>query len=113
MHEMSIAESIFDLVKDVAVKNNASKVTLVRIKAGELRGVISESLSLYFEFLSRDTIAEGARLEIETIPVSAKCEACQQVFPVHEHKFICPQCQSAEISVTEGMELFVKDIEVI
>lgn len=113
MHEMSIVESILDLVKDVATQNKANRVTLVRIQAGVLRGVISESLSFYFGFLSKDTIVEGAKLEIEPIPIKARCTACHDTFAVQEHRFICPQCHSEDVSVTEGMELFVKDIEVI
>ena len=112
MHEMSIAESILDVVKDVAIKNSVNKVTIVHIRAGELRGLVSDILNYYFGFISKDTAAEGAALEIEVVPVKGKCEVCQNIFPVQEYKFVCPECQSENVSIFEGMELYVKDIEV-
>jgi hydrogenase nickel incorporation protein HypA/HybF len=112
MHEMSIAQSILKIVTPQAERNGAKKITLIRVRAGELRGIVQEQLSFLFEFVAKDTIAEGAKLVVEKVPIKSVCNECKHEFMVQEYSFICPECESKDVDTIEGMELAVKDIEI-
>ncbi len=111
MHEMSIAQSILDIVIGEASKHNATKVANIRIRAGELRGIVPVHLNYYFQFVSKDTIAEGAELDIEVLPVRGRCEKCNLDFDVEEFKYECPECQGKDVETIQGLELMVKDFD--
>jgi hydrogenase nickel incorporation protein HypA/HybF len=112
MHEMSIAQSILKIALNEAQKNGARKLRVVRIRAGALRGIVPEQLSFFFQFITKDTPAEGASLDVETVPIKGKCKPCEHVFMVQNFEFVCPQCKSKDVDVVEGMELAVKEIEI-
>ncbi len=110
MHELSIAQSIADIVRQHAPDGAA--VRAVRVAVGRMSGVVPESLEFCFDAVVSDTPLEGARLEIERIPVRAACARCRDVFTVEEPAFACPACGSTDIELVAGMELQVLEIEV-
>jgi hydrogenase nickel incorporation protein HypA/HybF len=112
MHEMSIAQSILKIALDSAQANGAKKLKTVRIRAGELRGIVPSQLSFFFQFITKDTAAEGATLEVETVPIKGRCKSCDCVFMVENYEFVCKECQSKDVDVIQGMELAVKEIEI-
>ena len=112
MHEMSIAKSLLDIVTGEASKHNVNRVVRIHIKAGELRGIVPEHLNYLFQFVSRDTLAEGAELEIDVLPVKAECKECELTFDVEDFKYQCPQCRSEDVDTVQGLELMVQDFEV-
>ncbi len=113
MHEMSIAQSILDIALEVAGKEGARKVVSIKIQAGAMRGIVPEQLRFCMEFLTRETLAEGARLEVETLPIRGLCRQCRTEFEVENFSFICPKCEGSTIETLSGMELAVKEIEVV
>jgi len=112
MHELAIAQSILHIVEEEARRNQARRVIHIKIKAGELRGIVPQSLNLCFEFVSQGTLAQGAKLEIERLPLLGKCRDCQETFPLQGLAFQCSRCNSQEIDLIQGMELLVSEIEV-
>jgi hydrogenase nickel incorporation protein HypA/HybF len=112
MHEMSIAQSILKIVVPQAESNGGKQIKTIRIRAGELRGIVQEQLSFLFEFVAKDTIAEGAVLEVERVPIKSVCNTCKHEFMVEEYKFECPKCESKDVDTIEGMELDIKEIEI-
>ncbi|MGQ9615645.1 MAG: hydrogenase maturation nickel metallochaperone HypA/HybF [Spirochaetota bacterium] len=68
MHELSIAEALLDLIQKRAACEGIKKVYEINLKIGEFSGVFIDSLRFAFEMLSKDTITEGASLNIETTP---------------------------------------------
>ena len=111
MHEVSICESIVDIIRVTAEKERASKVTSVRLKVGEMAGVVEDALRFAFEVVSKDTIAEGARLDIEHVPLTARCRSCNREFHIVGYAFSCKHCDSPEIEVVSGRELQIEDID--
>jgi hydrogenase nickel incorporation protein HypA/HybF len=109
---MSVAQSILKIVLNEAQRNGATKVKIVRIRAGELRGIVRDQLAFFFDFITKDTLAEGSVLEVEQVPIKAKCKSCEHVFMVQNYEFLCPECTSKDVDVIEGLELAVKEIEV-
>lgn len=114
MHELSVIQSVLDIVLDHAKKYNAKKVKKINLEIGELSGFIPEWIQTYFDFVSKDTIAEKAKLVIKKIPAKIKCLECGKVFGIKKEKleFACPKCKSTDIDLLQGREYFIKSIEV-
>ncbi|MBI5529074.1 MAG: hydrogenase maturation nickel metallochaperone HypA [Deltaproteobacteria bacterium] len=68
MHELGLTQDLVDLVTAKAVAEGVAKVISVRLMVGEFAGVEPDSVSFCFEVVSRGTVAENARLEIERVP---------------------------------------------
>jgi hydrogenase nickel incorporation protein HypA/HybF len=111
MHEMSIAQSIIDIVEQEMARHGVSKVSVIRLVVGEFTAVVPQSLNFCFELITKDTPLEGVKVEMEQVPLTGRCTACGNEFPIQEYKFLCPNCQSKEIETIAGKELFVKEIE--
>jgi hydrogenase nickel incorporation protein HypA/HybF len=111
MHELSIAQSLFDLVREEGQRHGLKAITRIKLQVGALSAVVPESLAFCFEILSRGTVLEGARLDIETVSVSARCTHCQQVFVVADKIFLCPHCQEPGVELVSGRELTLVSIE--
>ncbi|MCX6005024.1 MAG: hydrogenase maturation nickel metallochaperone HypA [Chloroflexi bacterium] len=112
MHEMGVAQNILDIAVAAAQKEGAHKITRINLIAGELRGVVPMQLSFCFGIVAKDTIASGAYLNIEEMPVTAHCENCSSDFSVEDYQYVCPKCGSTKIQLTGGTELRIKDIEI-
>ncbi len=106
MHELSIAGAVVD----TAIKHAAGRrVTVVTVRAGALRQVVPDSLEFYFGFVTRETVCEGARLEVVEVPARLRC--CGREWDMGALEFRCAACGSAA-QVVAGNELQVESIEV-
>ena len=72
MHEYHIVESIVKAVREKAEKENASRVTLVRLALGDRAGLEESSIKLYFETISQGTLLEAAVIEFKKLVNSAE-----------------------------------------
>jgi len=81
MHEMPVTQAMLNMVLEQA---GGSQVRKIRLRVGELSPVVPDSVAMFFEYLSRGTNAEGARLEFEKAPLETTCPACgaRQMYPV-------------------------------
>ena len=111
MHEMSIVQSILEVVNDEAQRNGLSRVVSVKLKLGEMSGAAPASLLFCWELIVGDGPAAGARLEIEPVLLKARCRKCQAEFSPHDYVFICPACGSNRVEVAQGQEITVSSIE--
>lgn len=114
MHELSIMSGILDIVLEHANKNNAAKVTTINLRIGQLSDIIPEWAQSYFDMLSKDTIADGAVLDIEHVPVKVRCRACghEHAFKDKKWSFTCVKCESPDIELLEGREFSIVSIEI-
>lgn len=114
MHELSIMGSILDIVLEHAAKNGAKRVKAVNLRIGELSDIIPEWAQMYFDMLSKETIAEKAELVIDRVPLSILCRDCGNVhtFTDKNWKFTCPKCESSNIELKTGREMTVTSIEI-
>jgi len=112
MHEMSIAQSLLDIILQEGETHHVRRVVSVALKVGELSSVVPESLRFCFELIAQGTIVEGAELQIERVPVTSRCEDCGAKFSVEQLAFICPSCGSRRVEVLSGRELNIQSLEV-
>jgi hydrogenase nickel incorporation protein HypA/HybF len=108
VHELSLSSAIVN----TAVKHAAGRrVTVVSLRVGALRQVVPDTLDFYFEFVARDSVCEGARLEQELIPARVGCQPCDREWEIDMPIFRCPGCGGAA-EVVSGNEFEVESIDV-
>ena len=112
MHEMSIAQSVLEIVDETLSREKFNKLKEVVVQVGQLVAVVPDSLIFCFEALIEDTVYQGAKITVEIIPTRAVCNACRHEFEIREICFSCPRCESTEIRVTRGEELTISHLEV-
>jgi hydrogenase nickel incorporation protein HypA/HybF len=108
---MSIAQSLLDIVLEEGRRHQLNQVKTIRLQVGEMAAVVPESLTFCFRLISEGTIAAGAILEIESMPVISRCSDCGTLFEVEDMKFICPQCEAPALELVSGRELSLLNIE--
>ena len=112
MHELSIVQSIIEIAEVKAREENSRCIQLIKIRLGEFTTVVREALEFAFEIARRETLAENARLEIESVPMVVRCVTCGAVTdPVREVCLLCPQC-GLPLEVVSGEEMQVEYIEI-
>jgi hydrogenase nickel incorporation protein HypA/HybF len=109
VHELSIARAVVAAAERHA---EGRRVTAVRVRAGRMRQVVPASLRFSFDVCARDTVCEGARLELAEVPVRLRCRGCEREWEPEIPAFRCPRCGSADVAVEAGEELVVDEIDV-
>lgn len=113
MHEMSIAESILDIVKEtLADKCPDGILKEVVVQVGELVAVVPDSLTFCYEAIVKDTEFENSKMIVEIVPLMATCNACTHHFKIEKYQFSCPACGATAIEVGQGQELQISHLEV-
>jgi hydrogenase nickel incorporation protein HypA/HybF len=113
VHELPVTQGILDVVVKAAKDNGGGRIATIDLVIGELASIVDDSVQFYFDLLSKDTLAEGARLRFRRQPASAVCLDCQHTFAARSPLTpACPSCGSARLRVTGGREFFVESIEV-
>jgi hydrogenase nickel incorporation protein HypA/HybF len=109
VHDLALSSA---LVNTVAKHADGRRVTAVNLRVGRLRQVIPETLEFYFEFVARDSVCEGARLEQEVIDARLRCKPCAREWEIEIPAFRCPTCGGSDVEVASGDEFEVESIEV-
>jgi len=111
MHELSIIESIIDIVLDEMPKHNLTKIKNISLRIGNMRQVVPEAMQFGFECLSKNTPLEGAELKIEHIPIRGRCRQCQDEFILENWLDNCNNCGASLIEIISGKELEIAEFE--
>ena len=113
MHEVSIAEGLLSTAVNNCINNGYGRIETVRVRIGKASGVMPEALLFAFDAMKEGTIAAGAYLEIETVPVSGNCSSCCSDFSVEDNYVLCcPVCGGSSFTVHSGRELDITEMEV-
>jgi len=112
MHEMSLCESVLQIMEDQATVQKFERVKTVWLEVGQLSGVELEALRFAFDVVTRGSIADGATLEIIDVPGQAWCLQCGETVTILQRFDPCPKCGGYQMQVTGGTEMRVKELEV-
>ena len=112
MHEMSLCESVLQVLEDNAESRGFERVKTVWLEIGELSGVELEAMRFSFGAVTRGTLADQARLEIIEMPGRAWCMQCGKTVRVRQRFDACPDCGGYQLQVTGGEEMRIKELEV-
>ena len=111
MHELGIARNILEIVQKTVPPEQEAEVKSIRIRIGQLSGVVPDSLEFCFSALLNGTRMESAGLVIEKMPTVSLCKECRHRFTVDDFAFSCPMCNSVNVELISGDELEIVDIE--
>jgi hydrogenase nickel incorporation protein HypA/HybF len=112
MHEQSIVESLLALALQNAEKANARKIIRIELVVGDYTGVVEDAVNFYFGFLSKDTIAAGAKINFTRVPAQLRCRDCDLLFPMQKREYRCPKCEGKRVEIVGGRELYIENMEV-
>lgn len=113
VHELSIALSLLDLACEQARAAGDVRVDAVCIRVGRLSGVAKDALLFCFDAAARGTAVEGARLDIEDVPLTIYCQQCaaeRQLDSIQHWR--CPVCEQPALDIVRGRELELAALEV-
>jgi hydrogenase nickel incorporation protein HypA/HybF len=116
MHELPVTEKILDVVLRHAEGKNVKRILRIYLRVGELSDLEHEWIQRYFDYLSKGTLAENARLVIETAPIVLRCHSCEHSFEVGKDSLdgvLCPECGETGCTLVSGREYYVKNMEVM
>ncbi len=111
MHELSVAQSILDIVNQYVPADRSNAVKSVKLRIGELSGVVPDSLEFCFSAIISDTPLRGTTLEIERVPFTLHCKRCSNTFTSEYGVVICPTCGGDSTEIVDGTEMQVVEIE--
>ena len=109
MHELSITQSVVDAIVE---KMGDAPIRRVRLEVGRLSGIVPEAMAFCFDLITSGTALDGAELEFDRPPGRGRCRTCGQPFDTDEVLPLCP-CGSADVAVTGGTELRIREVEVL
>jgi len=112
MHELAVTQGMLSIVLEHAEKAGAKKVTDIYLVIGDLSTFVDDSVQFYFDFLSKGTIAEGARLHFRRVPATFRCWNCGATFTLDGMELSCPHCGGGRLETIGGKEFYVESIEV-
>lgn len=113
MHELAATRSLLQIALDAAAGAGATRVLEIDVVIGELTSMVDDSVQFYFDALSRDTAAAGARLRFRREPAVASCSACGHRAPVRPPlSATCEACGAHALTVAGGQAFYVDSIEV-
>ena len=112
MHEMSLCESVVQLVEEQAAQQAFSEVKKIWLEIGALAGVEIDAMKFSFDVVSKDTLLEKAELIILEIDGTAWCMPCAENVNVSQRFDACPHCGSYQLQINGGEEMRIKELEV-
>ena len=112
MHELPITEGLLNLALKHANQAGAKRITQLNLVIGQLASVVDDSIQFYWDIISKDTIAEGAKLEFRRVPAVLHCWNCEAEFTPNGRDYLCPQCGSARVKVVAGDDFLLESIDV-
>ena len=115
MHELPITESILKIVLKHAEMNSVRKVMVIHLQIGKLSDLQDGWIQHYFDYLSKGTLAEGAKLKIERTPIMVQCHACSRSYEAEVARMgdlVCPSCGEKGGTLVSGREYTIKEMEV-
>ncbi|MGF1429021.1 hydrogenase maturation nickel metallochaperone HypA [Kitasatospora sp. LaBMicrA B282] len=108
---MSIAVAVLEQVEQAAREHGAGGVAEIRLRIGELAGVVPQALDFCFELACAETVAEGARLSVEAVEARASCAGCAMEWAVGMPPDLgCPRCPGVAGELLTGRELQILDV---
>ena len=111
MHEYSIVQALLEQCENHVKANNATKVVKVVTKIGKLSGVEPYLLETAFNTFKEKTVCDGAEFVMNLQNLRLYCNTCKKESEQREVRYICLHCQSTDVSVVDGEEMYLMTLE--
>lgn len=113
MHELSLLESVRDILESQAHSQAFVRVTQVTLEIGQLSCVEPEALRFAFDVVMKGSVAEAAELVIIKTDGLGRCRQCGGQTALTELYDPCHLCGSPFVDVEQGLELKIKELMVL
>lgn len=111
---MGIMQSLLTLVRRESQARSVSRIDRIVVRIGALSGVEPEALRFAFDAVAPAELGPAARLDIETIPATARCRACRATFTADRYGIlVCPDCGEFSADILTGRELELARMEYV
>ena len=112
VHELSVTQQILNIALEKAKAAGGTRITRINLVIGDMSSIIDDCVQFYFDFLSQDSIARGATLCFDRIPMQVRCRHCGISFTPDGASWSCPQCHQWDVEIVAGKEFYLDSIEV-
>ena len=96
MHELSICSSM---------------VGIVRIRIGEMRQIVPDTLVYCWSLVTEQSELEGAELRVERVPAKIRCSGCGNEQVLDNLAFACATCSGSAVDLVEGDEFLITSLD--
>lgn len=111
MHEFGVTQAALEAAIKNAEEAGAVQIAVVHLAIGTVSSIEPESIRLYWNEISKDTLAEGAVLKFRRVPTETACIDCgERYMPGSENA--CPSCASENVRVLDDEFLALEAIDV-
>lgn len=107
MHEMAIVNDLINLCEKNLKQSGGKEIKEVHIKIGRLSGVESHYVKTCYDAFKKDTVCHNAKLVINEQNIVIKCQKCDFEGELEINHFICPKCESNELKIIDGEDMYL------
>ena len=112
MHELALCQEILAILEAEARRRRFTRVRAVRLEVGAFACASPDAIAFCFDAVMRETLAEGAALEVVRTKGEGVCLACGERVAVADRSDPCPACGRHALGINGGDELRVTELEV-
>jgi hydrogenase nickel incorporation protein HypA/HybF len=113
VHELALCQEILAIAEAEVRRRRFTRVRAVRLEVGAFACASPDAIAFCFDAVTRETLADGAALEVVRIPGEGVCLNCgERVVGVADRAHPCPACGHAALAVQGGDGLRVTELEV-
>lgn len=107
MHEFGLCEGVLEVVQKRAA---GRQVAGIRVRCGVRHAVDPASMAQAFGVVAAGTEADGAAVEVVTVPATVTCRACGTGSETTDLLPVCPRCGGTDVELTGGDELTLESV---
>lgn len=111
MHELSVANSIMDIVEDAL--EAPCELASARLVLGPFAGINAESLKFFFPEVAAERGYGRPELVVQEVPARLHCLECDRSYESQDMMTGCPDCGSLRRDVLSGREFVLESVEVV
>jgi len=111
MHEYSIVQALLNQCEEIAEENKVEKVAKIITKIGVMSGVEIHLFQIAFDTFKEGTMCAGAELVINEQRLKLHCNSCSCEFEVDEVRYACVACESLDVKVIDGEDMYLMSLE--
>jgi hydrogenase nickel incorporation protein HypA/HybF len=107
VHEFGLCEGVLEAVQTRAA---GRRVAGIRVRCGVRHAVDPETMAQAFGFVAAGTEADGAVVEVVTVPATITCRDCGAASETTDRLAVCPRCACADVEIAGGDELVLESV---
>jgi hydrogenase nickel incorporation protein HypA/HybF len=113
MHEVDLMQRALDIALEQAAQHGAQRIHRITFRVGTESGVAPEVIEMAFAIAIQGTLAAGAQLVIDHVPLICFCHVCNQEFQPVDGDLLhtCPLCHNVGAEVRRGRQFEITSIE--